>query len=211
MHRRQLLGAAAALPFVGALSSISAAGLKSLGPARSFDYATLKGRARELAGQLYTAPSTELPPPVAALDWDQYQSIRFKSDRAVFGGERLRFQVRLFHLGLFFKRRVHIFELRDGRAQELAYDPAMFDYGKSGLRGELPPDLGFAGFRVGVAPAFEQDVVAFLGASYFRAVGGSKQYGLSARGLAIDTAFDRPEEFPDFTHFYIERPTGGSM
>ncbi len=49
-------------------------------------------------------------------------------------------------------------------------------------------DLGFAGFRVFKAPELaRRDVVSFLGASYFRAVDDTYQYGLSARGLAIDT------------------------
>ena len=54
---------------------------------------------------------------------------------------------------------------------------------------------------------WRDDVAAFLGASYFRAVGGdTRQYGLSARALAVDTAFPRPEEFPRFTSFWFERP-----
>lgn len=69
-----------------------------------------------------------------------------------------------------------------------------------------PEDLGFAGFRVGMAPDMDADMFAFLGASYFRTVGGTKQYGLSARGLAVDTALPRAEEFPDFRHFWLERP-----
>jgi glucans biosynthesis protein len=52
--------------------------------------------------------------------------------------------------------------------------------------------------------------VAFLGASYFRAIGELYQYGLSARGLALDTAVaGRAEEFPDFTKIYIETPRDG--
>ena len=50
----------------------------------------------------------------------------------------------------------------------------------------------------------KNDWVAFLGAAYFRAIGEFRQYGLSARGVALDVAVaDRPEEFPDFTNFYI--------
>ena len=48
-----------------------------------------------------------------------------------------------------------------------------------------------AGFRVHFHTDLERDIVAFLGASYFRAVGGEMQYGLSARGLAIDCGMDR--------------------
>ncbi|CAN0603063.1 unnamed protein product, partial [Ectocarpus sp. 12 AP-2014] len=57
---------------------------------------------------------------------------------------------------------------------------------------------------------FRRDLVAFLGASYFRAVGESRQYGLSARGLAIDTGLSREEEFPDFTAFWLETPAAGA-
>ena len=82
---------------------------------------------------------------------------------------------------------VRMHELANGMAQEIAYDPEMFDYGKSGLHASrLPKDLGFAGFRVNFHTDWQHDVAAFLGASYFRAVGGERQYGLSARGLAID-------------------------
>ena len=46
--------------------------------------------------------------------------------------------------------------------------------------------------------------MAFLGASYFRAIGELRQYGMSARGIALDTwVADRSEEFPDFSHIYI--------
>jgi len=211
MDRRRALGTGAALlgaAWAGLLSPAArAAGLKPLGAPRAFDYAQLKGRARALAAVPHRAPPTELPADLARLDWDQYQAIRFRNDHALWGDDKLRFQIKLFHLGLFFKRPVHIFEVQGGQAQELAYDPAMFDYGKSGLDGSRQPaDLGFAGFRVIYHTALEQDMVAFLGASYFRAVGGSRQYGLSARGLAVDTALPRPEEFPDFTEFYLERP-----
>ncbi|HEV3025853.1 MAG TPA: glucan biosynthesis protein, partial [Pirellulales bacterium] len=47
---------------------------------------------------------------------------------------------------------------------------------------------------------------AFGGASYFRFLCKKAVYGLSARGLAVDTAEPTPEEFPDFREFWIERP-----
>ena len=188
-------------------SAARAAGLEPFGTAQPFDYAQLKGRARALAAAPYRSDERPLPAGVAGLDWDQYQAIQFKSDHALWTDDRLRFQIKLFHLGLFFTRPVRMHELHAGRAQELAYDPAMFDYGKSGLEaGQLPRDLGFAGFRINVAPHFKNDVAAFLGASYFRAVGAEGQYGLSARGLAVDTALPREEEFPHFTDFYFEQP-----
>ncbi len=50
----------------------------------------------------------------------------------------------------------------------------------------------------------------FLGASYFRALGKGLRYGLSARGLAIDTVGGSGEEFPRFSEFWIVRPTADS-
>jgi glucans biosynthesis protein len=43
-----------------------------------------------------------------------------------------------------------------------------------------------------------------MGASYFRTSGPFNQYGLSARGIAIDTAMPRPEEFPRFSQFWLQ-------
>ena len=48
------------------------------------------------------------------------------------------------------------------------------------------------------------DWLAFLGAAYFRTSGALDQYGLSARGIAIDTGLPAPEEFPRFTGFWLE-------
>ena len=207
MKRRRFLGAACAGTAVGAglpAPAAWAAGLKPYGSPQPFDFDSLKTRARALSAQPWAASTADVPAAVAALGYDAYQTIRFKDEHALWAEDGLPFQVKLFHLGMYFKRRVQIYEVVAGQAQELAYDPAMFDYGQSTLDGAaLPPDLGFAGFRLAFHATPRQDVVAFLGASYFRAVGGTLQYGLSARGLAVDTALARDEEFPDFTEFYI--------
>jgi glucans biosynthesis protein len=223
MNRRELLKAGAALAAAGwpawpLLAAASQGGeLKHLAHPEKFDYAWLKGHARHLAAHAYAAPAQKLPAAVEALDWDQYQAIRYRDEHALWApaaGAKSsahgtsKFRAKFFHLGLYFHEPVKIYEVEHGLAQEIAYDPGMFDYGKSGLNGKsLPEDLGFAGFRVNVAPDWQRDVFAFLGASYFRAVGGEHQYGLSARGLAIDCGLPRPEEFPVFRKFWLEKPT----
>jgi glucans biosynthesis protein len=180
--------------------------------ASRFDYAALKGDARALAARPYAAPAKTAPASIAHLGWDQFQSIRFRPERALWAGDSLKFQLQFFHLGMQFRRSVRMHEVVDGVAREIAYDPAMFDLAKSGLDASaLPHDLGFAGFRIAFAPDFQRDVAAFLGASYFRAVGGTMQYGLSARGLAVDCGLARPEEFPDFTAYWFERPAPGAQ
>jgi len=213
MQRRDVLrlfGALSLLPVLQlpyAATLAAAARPRYLGNAFPFDYAGLKGRARALAQAPYQTPASQIPEAVKRLDWDQYQSIRFRPDHSLWAENASRYTARFFHLGLYFEQPVRIHELVDGQARELAYDPAMFDMRKSGLSGAtLPGDLGFAGFRLLHESDPERDIVAFLGASYFRAVSGEKQYGLSARGLAIDTGLPRAEEFPRFTDFWLERP-----
>lgn len=218
MQRREFLHRAAALLSTAGLpasalmlSDTAAAALKPLGAPVAFSYASLKGEAQRLAGLPYVPSSGQLPAEVAQLDWDQYQSIQFRQDHALWGEDDLRFQAKFFHLGLYFKSAVRMFELVGGQAQELAYDPKMFDYGLSGLKDKtLPKDLGFAGFRLNFHTDLVRDVSAFLGASYFRAVGGEWQYGQSARGLAIDCGGPAAEEFPNFTSFWLERPAKAS-
>ena len=51
----------------------------------------------------------------------------------------------------------------------------------------------------------------FLGATYFRAVGKEQGFGLSARGLAIDTASPSGEEFPWFKEFWLVRPQKSAL
>lgn len=218
MFRRRFLQAGAAT-VTGALSWDSLSGvepthpslLKHLGSPETFDYARLKGQARSMAAAAYKAPNASLPAPISKLSWDQWQAIRYRDEHSLWFGEGLRFQARFFHLGFTVTKPVRLFSVEHGQAQELAYDSAMFDYSKSGVDGhKLPTNLGFAGFRLLFHTDWVRDIAAFQGASYFRAVNSDKQYGMSQRGLAIDCGAPRPEEFPDFVAYYLERPAKDS-
>jgi periplasmic glucans biosynthesis protein len=205
------------------LAGASVAGLASVTPGSAavttsarlgnepFDFAQLKGRARALASAPYVPRTRALPDALRRLDWDRYQAIRFRDSRALWIDDRSRFLVKFFHPGWHYDRPVRIDEVVEGRAREIVLDSGMFDYAKSGLSGTgIDPTLGFAGFRVCFHTDPKRDVLAFLGASYFRAVGGDGQYGLSARGLAVDCGLGRPEEFPVFSEFWLERPARDS-
>lgn len=211
MNRRDFLQSAAALsafgfPALGAAAGLSAAASET---ARPFDFAWLKGHAQALSAQAYVSHAGELPKSLKDITWDDYQRLQFKPEHSLWRDGSSPFQARLFHLGLYFQTPVHIYEVADGQAREVRYNPKSFAYDGKAKLGKLPADLGYAGFRIQVPPKFELDVTAFLGASYFRAVGEEKQYGLSARGLAIDTGLPRAEEFPQFTAFWLQRPAAG--
>ncbi|MBS7456438.1 glucan biosynthesis protein [Coralloluteibacterium stylophorae] len=214
MRRRDFLQASAALLAflqLPAHAQEADASLRFRDDGVAFDHAALKGRARALAQAPFRQRPTRITQAMRDMSWDAYQSIHYDRAHALWADAGLHVRAQFFHLGRGFTRPVRIFEVAAGRARELAYGPGMFDYGSSGLdRTALPDDLGFAGFRVNLHTDPVRDVVAFLGASYFRAVGGEWQYGLSARGLAVDTGLPRDEEFPEFTEFYLERPAPGS-
>jgi len=200
--------AAAAAPAAAPAAPAPAA----TGPSQPFDYAGLKGQARSLASAAYQVSPETLPPAMAKLGYDQFQALRFRTDHALWANAGLQFRLQFFHVGRSFTQAVRLYEIADGQAREIVYDTAMFEFDKAGIDPKLMQGhIGFAGFRVQFVTDWKADVAAFLGASYFRAVGGdTRQYGLSARGLAVDTAFPRPEEFPRFTSFWFERPAKDS-
>ena len=100
-------------------------------------------------------------------------------------------------------------EVTPSGVRHIAYDTADFDYGKNKLSPQSWGDLGFAGLRAHYplnSSEYKDEVVVFLGASYFRALGAGQRYGLSARGLAIDTVGGQGEEFPRFIEFWVVKP-----
>ncbi len=210
MNRRRFLQAAAALPL-----AVPAAD-RLIAPARAeavpFDRSAVRQLARDMAGQPYKAPDTKLPDNLKNLDYDHYRQIRFLPEHALWRGENLPFQVQFFHRGSFYEARVDIYEVANGKATRIPYNPEDFSFGSN-----TPPpsgaDLGFAGFRIHAPmnrPDYYDEVCVFLGASYFRAVAKGEVYGLSARGLAINTGQPKGEEFPHFKTFWIEKPAANA-
>jgi periplasmic glucans biosynthesis protein len=206
LNRRNFLQVAASLP----LASSVAGGIAQ--PARAqatpFDRSLVRQLARDAASKPYKAPDTKLPDNLKNLDYDHYRQIRFLPEHALWRGEKLPFEVQFFHRGFFYAPRVDIYEVVNDQATRIAYRPDEFSFGSN-----APPapdaDLGFAGFRIHSPinrPDYYDEVCVFLGASYFRAVAKGEIYGLSARGLAINTGEAKGEEFPMFKTFWIEKP-----
>ncbi|WP_232481045.1 glucan biosynthesis protein [Roseomonas sp. KE2513] len=211
MNRRAIL---TALSMAGLLPGVSPASIRAAraadAPTHLFDDTTVREMARELASKPFAAPDERLPGPLSDLGYDQYRTIRYDAQRALWRDRNLPFQMQPFHRGFLFKQKVELFEVAEGRASPIAYDPAAFTLSEVG--GAPAGDLGFAGFRLthpmNRADHFDE-VAAFVGASYFRAVGRGHIYGLSARGLAIGTAERSGEEFPVFRAFWLQRPQDG--
>jgi periplasmic glucans biosynthesis protein len=179
------------------------------GPPQPFSFDLLRERAKALAAKPYVA-AAPAPKIVDAVDFDAVQAIKFRADRELWPSGPGACPVRLFHVDRFNQQPVRINELSHGSAREIVYSPDCFDYKNADLAHKLPADLGFSGFRVMDGRDKETDWLAFQGASYFRTSGEDNQYGASARGIAINTAMPKPEEFPRFVEFWLDEPKADS-
>jgi glucans biosynthesis protein len=201
------LSAATLLPAVRRLQAAPQAPEVSKG--MPFAAGDVQKQARALAAEKFVRPRIDLPKQLQDMGYDQYRDIRFKRERTPWASEGSQLVVELLHRGFLFKEPVAIYIVADGTAQRLVYSPDLFTFGP----GVQPlPDgsvTDFSGFRI-LAPINRADTldefVVFQGASYFRAVAKGQGYGLSARGLALNTGARDGEEFPFFRTFWIERP-----
>ncbi|GGE17197.1 glucans biosynthesis protein G [Aureimonas endophytica] len=180
----------------------------------NFDFESFSAMMRRRASQPFVETPIQLPDLLAKLSYDEHRAIRFIPDHALWRSDPANFQLQAFYPGAQARDLTRIFVGDGKRFQLQTFTGADFEY-----RAPLDPTKfqnlvlpGIAGFRLHYPlqrPDYFDELVTFLGASYFRALGMNTRYGLSARGLAINTATQTPEEFPRFSAFYIVKPGPG--
>jgi periplasmic glucans biosynthesis protein len=221
MDRRTVLkigAGASAAAFLGgrglaAASEPAALTKLPLGASAPFTENTVVEQARLLARAPYAPPPDTVPPVYKDLNYDRYRAIRFKKDLALWSGDGLGVRAELFSAGYIYRAPVRIFEVSGGQAAEIVYDPDIFTYGPEVVRPPEGAHPGFSGFRFHTPidkPGVLDEFLVFQGASYFRAKAEGQGYGMSARGLAINTAQPPADEFPIFRSFWLVKPTAGS-
>jgi periplasmic glucans biosynthesis protein len=196
------------------MTAVAAHGAKAPPPAKPvgsypFTFETLLEDAKRRASAPYAPQRSSLPAALDKLSPEQYRSIHFNPDAGIWRAEKLPFRVELLRAGNKPQTTVTVSTVEDGMATDVVATPAMFQ-----MSSTLPAQLGkvslpLSGFRIRSrinSNKIWDEFLVFQGASYFRAVAKNLLYGLSARGLAINTGDPSGEEFPAFTHFWIERP-----
>src|SRR5262249_36067734 len=124
LRRRDLVLAGLALPFLG-LERPSAPALAAANPEEGtpFDALSVRHLARELAQNPYKPLDRSLPDTLKNLTYDQYRSIRFVPEKALWRGAGLPFEAQFFHRGFYYADRIDMFEVYQGRAHRIAYAP----------------------------------------------------------------------------------------
>ena len=212
-----LLGTASRMAHAQSTAPLSTAPLAATKPAAApapqatpFDDGTVRLLAQRLSKKAYSPPSQTLPSAIANMDFDQFRSIAFNPDKALWHGQNLAFDVEFFPRGFLYKPRIGMNEVTGGQSTPIPYDPDAFTYANPVLR--VTDDLGYAGLRLRYAintAGMMEECAVFLGASYFRAVAKGQNYGLSARAFANGTGNPKGEEFALFREFWIEKPEPG--
>ncbi|MEL6372804.1 MAG: glucan biosynthesis protein [Pseudomonadota bacterium] len=220
MTRRETLHGVGAASFSaiagGLLTGLAGQGVNrahaAIGAVTPFDQNSVMQLARDLSATPYRPAAITLPPRLKQLSYDDYRAIRFRTEQAIWRGKGHKFELQLFPMGWLYNKPVRLWLVDGDQAKELLPDGQLFDFGKLKDNPPNADEFGFAGFRVhgpiNRADYFDEYLV-FQGASYFRAVARGQTYGLSARGLALDTAEPGGEEFPVFRTFWIEQPAKG--
>ena len=177
--------------------------------AETMDFDSLAKKALELSQAPFAArQELELP----KMNYEQFHDILFRPDHAVWKSEKLPFQLQFFPVGWIHKKGVTVYAVVKGEVRPMPLDTEMFTHAKDkkGKQIELPNAV--SGFRLHsqLRPGGAMDeFLVFMGASYFRALANGMGYGISARGISLNTAHPDGEEFPDFTTFWVVQPEPG--
>ncbi len=214
MNRRNFIKLASAVPLAHALStswagaqSTDSAGILSNAAVFSEDW--LLNQAETLAGQPFQQPTLDLPSELSDLDQAKYQAIRFKPELSLWKGEPLSFELEFLHTGFQYKLPAQINLIEGDLVRPFPYSSTLFDY--NAPLSPPPPDSpgGFSGLRVDTRMGRADQKEAFLifqGASFFRALAAGQVFGVTARGISVNTAQAAGEEFPFFRAFWIKKP-----
>lgn len=173
-----------------------------------FDTEDVVALARRLAGEPHR-PAGTITPGLERLGYDQYRDIQFPADRAFWVDAGTPFRLDVLPAGSLYTTPVVVSVIEDGEVHEIRPEAGMFE-----LAPRFPDELrdqplSISGFRIRArlnSSSYWDEFLVFQGATYFRAVGRGQNYGLSARALALRTGDPEGEEFPHFTHFWIQKP-----
>jgi glucans biosynthesis protein len=173
------------------------------------DFVLLKAKAKKLQESAYLEVKPHTSRILASLPYEKYKKIRFLADRSLWKKDGSAFQIQFLPPGHLYNHSVYLNELIDDVYQGIPFLEDYFDWSEVGDI-TLSPEIGHTGFKIHYPINTDEhtdEFAVFQGSSYFRIVSKGQTYGLSARGLSINTGIPNvQEEFPIFKEFWIKKP-----
>lgn len=167
----------------------------------------------ELARQLSLVPFVEpqaAPETLTNMDYSTYRKINFQQNAAIWGNAPTPFSIQLFAPGYIYKQLIDIEVVESATSTPVEVSESSFRVPNKSI-GKILAKVGkYAGFRLHYPinrDDYNDEFIVFQGASYFRGISRGQVYGLSTRGLALNVADPKGEEYPLFKKFWIERPS----
>ncbi len=215
LNRRQVLAGLGTSLFLMTTTSLTKPLLAQEAESVAFDFDSFSERMKILAANPFQPLAVDIPAAFQGLDYDAYRKIEYRADASKWADDPAGYRLQAFHLGWLYNEPVKIFKIEGGTARAVDFRAADFNYHDAaiGEAAEAASFPGVAGLRINYPlnrPDAVDELVTFLGASYFRALGRNNIYGVSARGLVLNSWVDVPEEFPRFSELYVEEPVAGA-
>lgn len=176
--------------------------------AHAFGFGDVVAKAKALAAKAYTPPKST-PAFLKNLSYDDFRQIRFDPKQSLWHASHSNFQVMLVAPGLYFAHIVRIHVVDAAGVHTVPFRKGWFSWPNKALEEKIPDDLGYAGIKLTYPldhAGVQNQFLAFAGVSYFRGVARGENFGLSARGIAVDTGLASGEKFPIFTDYWLVRP-----
>jgi glucans biosynthesis protein len=181
-----------------------------------FTFAKLQALAEQRATVPYVPPPDLLPPQLKSLSSEQEATIFWKDTNRLWRKKGLPFQVDFYHVGRDVPGGPIINVVDRKRVTPLRYSPDFFNFPNLTFNPPLPSTLPYGGFYLRYPINKPDSLDGFFsvestgtmgGGNYFRVLAKDQVYGLSARGLALNTGVDgKKEEFPDFREWWLNEP-----
>jgi len=166
--------------------------------------------AQKLAQSPYEDTSGPIPKEIDNLDYDAMRDIRWKEELTLWKDKNLPFQAKFSQRSGYLRDKIIIFTVSPEGVKPFPYSSDNFNFGRTKLTAPLPADTGYGSFRIHYAlnnSKYLDEAIVFTGASYFRSLAIGQLYGLSCRGIAVNSGiYGLTEEFPRFTTFWLEQP-----
>ncbi len=173
------------------------------------DFSRLKSKAKKLAESPFVEIKQHSSKELAALPYDRYKNIRFLTEKSLWRSEGSAFQIQFMPPGHLYNQAIELNEVMGSQYRKIPFLEEYFDWTEVGEI-KLNAEIGHTGFKIHYpinTNEHTDEFAVFQGSSYFRIVSKGQFYGLSARGISINTGMsNQSEEFPIFREFWIKKP-----